>query len=81
MTFIMEWWFIFHLYYSNQIKLDLKSIRGYSYVSELAWLGGMTHLGEIIPSLKKSYKIIVWSYQKWASPSTSDWLDFAGEFH
>ena len=42
--------------------------RGCSYGAELARLGGLARLSEILPSLRNSYKNIKCSYKKWASP-------------
>ena len=51
---------------------------GCSYGGELAWLGGLARLGrlarlgEISPSLRNSYKNIMCSYEKRASPPKWD---------
>ena len=50
----------------------LSVLRGCLYGGELAWLGGLALLGEILPSLRNSYKNIMCSYEKWASPPKWD---------
>ena len=45
-----------------------KVFRGCSYERELARLDGLPHLGEISICFRNSYKSIMCSYEKWASP-------------
>ena len=55
----------------SKVVSDLKipnTHRGCSYGGELARLGGLARLGEISPFLRNSYKNIMCSYEKWASP-------------
>ena len=49
-----------------------RGLRGCSYGGELAQLGGLARLSEISPSLRNSYKNIMCSYEKWASPPRWD---------
>ena len=52
------------LLFSFDQKLVRKPLRGCSYGGELARLGGLARLSEISPSLRKSYKNIMCSYEK-----------------
>ena len=52
----------------------LSSFRHFLYGGELARLGGLAHLGEISPSLRKSCKNIMCSYGKWARPPRWAWF-------
>ena len=47
-------------------------LRACSYGGELARLSGLARLSEISPSLRNSYKNIMYSYEKWASPPRWD---------
>ena len=49
-----------------------KVFRGCSYERELARLDGLPHLGEISICFRNSYKSIMCSYEKWASPPRWD---------
>ena len=54
--------------YSTSYSFGSKRFRGCSYGCELAHLGGLARLSQISPSLRNSYKNIMCSYEKWASP-------------
>ena len=53
--------------YAQLVVLIKNWLRGCSYGGQLARLGGLAHLSEISPSLRNSYKIIMYSYEKWAN--------------
>ena len=47
-------------------------IRGCSYGGEVTWLGGLAYLSKVLPSSRNSYKNVMFSYEKWASPPRWD---------
>ena len=48
--------------------------RDCSYGGELVQLGGLAHVDEISPSLRNSYKIKMFLYEKLASPPMWDFI-------